>query len=264
LSACADNNLRIALLVRGQLDPAEEAQLRAHLSGCAACASELAAEEQLSRRLEELPRFVAPDDLKASVQDTMRARRGRGPLLRMASRRLLVAGAIAAMLIVGTALVLRFRSAGDPLTLAARQAVAEHQRIDLQRDLLPGETSGAPLRLRELAQRYGLPTATAFQGDADLQLVSARPGSVLGKVSAILVYMDKQARLVTLEILPGNDVQIPPDRTRKVQQFRPVLTRVEQCGVVLWKQEGSLYVLTAPLDDHDLAGVFVKVRTHRS
>jgi len=264
LSACADNNLRIALLVHGKLDPAEEAQLRAHLTGCAGCAGELGAEEQLSRRLDELPRLAAPDDLRARVRDILRARRGSSSLLRMASRRLLAAGAIAAMLIVGTAVVLRLRSPRDPLTLAARQAVAEHQRIDAQRGLLSGETAGAPLRLRELAQRYGLPTATAFPGDADLQLVSVRTGSVLGKVSATLVYMDKQARLVTLDILPGKDVQIPPDRTRKVQQFRPVLTRVEPCGVVLWKQEGSLYVLAAPLDDQDLAGVFVKVRTHRT
>jgi anti-sigma factor RsiW len=264
LSACADNNLRIALLAGGRLDPAEEGQLRAHLTACAGCAGELAAEEDLSRRLDGLPRPAAPDDLRAKVQKILRARRAPRPLLRMVSRRLLAAGAVAAVLIVATALVLRFRSAGDPLTLAARQAVAEHQRIDAHRDLLAAETAGAPLRLRELAQQYGLPTATAFPGDADLQLVSARPGSVLGKVSATLVYMDKQARLVTLDILPGKDVQIPPDRTRKVQQFRPVLTRVEPCGVVLWKQEGSLYVLTAKLDDQDLAGVFVKVRTHRT
>jgi anti-sigma factor RsiW len=264
LSACAEKIVRIALLVHGRLDPAEGAQLRAHLAGCDGCAGELAAEEQLSRRLDEMPRPVAPDDLRARVRDTLRGRHGPRPLLRMASRRLLAAGAIAAMLVVGTAVVLRVRSGRDPLTLAARQAVAEHRRIDSQRDLLSGETAGAPLRLRELGQRYNLPTATAFPGDADLQLVSVRPGSVLGRVSAILVYMDKQARLVTLEILPGNDVQIPPDRTRQVQKFRPVLTRVDQRGVVLWKQEGSLYVLTAPLDDQDLAGVFVKVRTHRS
>jgi anti-sigma factor RsiW len=264
LSACADNNRAISLLARGELDPAEETQLRSHIQGCATCAGELAAEQQLSRRLEEMPRLVAPDDLKARVQDMMRERRGRGSVLWMGRRRLLAAGAIAAMLLIGAAVALRFRSAGDPLTVAARQAVAEHQRIDGQRELLPAETAGAPARLRELAQQYGLPTATAFQGDADLRLVSVRPGSVLGKVSATLIYMDKQARLVTLDILPGNEVQIPPDRTRQVQKFRPVLTRVEPCGVALWKQEGSLYVLTAPVDDQELAGVFVKVRTHRS
>ncbi len=217
MSACADNSFRIALLVRGELDSAEEALLRAHLDGCATCASELAAEEELSGKLEKLPRSMAPDDLKAQVQDMMRSPLARGRVLRMAPRR-----------------------------------------------LVPSETAGAPALLRELAQRYGLPATTAFPGDAELRLVSVRPGTALGKVSAILVYLDKEARLVTLEILPGNEVQIPPNRTRKVQQFRPVLARVEQCGVVLWKMGGALYVLTAPLDDEELARLFVKVRTHPS
>ena len=264
MSACADNERSIALLARGELDAADEARLRGHIQGCATCAGELAAEQQLSRKLEDLPRPAAPADLKASIGNIVQAHRGRAPVLRLTRRKALAAAAIAAMLIVGAAVALRFRSPRDPLTLAARQTVAEHQRIDRQRERLPAETAGAPVRLRELAQQYGLPTATAFQGDADLRLVSVRPGSVLGKVSATLVYLDKQARLVTLDILPGNDVQIPPDRTRQVQKFRPVMARVEPCGVVLWKQEGSLYVLTAPLDDQELAGVFVKVRTHRS
>jgi len=264
LSACADNSFRIALLVRGELDSSEEALLRAHLAGCATCASELAAEEQLSRKLEKLPRLMAPADLKAQVQDRMRERVGRARVLRMTPRRLFVAGMIALALVIGAAVTLRSRSAGDPLALAARQAVAERRGLDLQRDLFPSETAGAPALLRELAQRYGLPATTAFPGDAELRLVSVRPGTALGKVSAILVYLDKEARLVTLEILPGNEVQIPPNRTRKVQQFRPVLARVEQCGVVLWKMGGALYVLTAPLDDQELARLFVKVRTHPS
>lgn len=264
MSACADNSFRIALLVRGELDSAEEALLRAHLAGCATCASELAAEEELSRKLEKLPRLMAPADLKAQVQDRMGVPLARGRVLRMAPRRLVVAGMIVLALVIGAAVTLRSRFAADPLALAAHQAVAERRSLDLQRDLFPGETAGAPALLRELAQRYGLPATTAFPGDAELRLVSVRPGTALGKVSAILIYLDKEARLVTLEILPGNEVQIPPKRTRQVQQFRPVLARVEQCGVVLWKQGGALHVLTAPLDDQELARLFVKVRTHRS
>jgi putative zinc finger protein len=265
LSACADNRFLIALLVRGDLDSAEEARLRAHLAGCPTCASELAAEERLSRRLAELPRFAAPGDLKAQVQDTMRVRRGRGRVLRIPPRRLLVAGgAVAALLIIGAVLTLRRQSAPDPLALAARQAAAEHQMIELQRDLLPNETAGAGARLRELAERYSLPATTAFPGDPELQLISVRPGSALGRVSAVLIYLDRQGRLVTLEILPGKDVQIPPDRTRRVQQFRPVLARVEQRGIVLWKQGGALYLLTAPVEDEELERLYVKVRTRTS
>src|SRR2546425_3005677 len=144
LSACADNSFRIALLVRGELDSAEEVLLRAHLAGCATGASELAAEEQLSRKLEKLPKLMAPADLKAQVQDRMRERLGRARVLRMAPRRLFVAGMIALALVIGAAVTLRSRFAGDPLALAARQAVAERRGLDLQRDLFPSETAGAP------------------------------------------------------------------------------------------------------------------------
>jgi hypothetical protein len=188
------------------------------------------------------------------------------PALRIAPRRWAVAGiaALALLVAAGVTVLVRSRAVRDPLTLAAHQAVAERDSLDRQRDLFPTETAGAPALLRELSQRYRLPATTAFPGDDELRLVSVRPGTALGKVSAILVYLDKAARLVTLEILPGNDVQIPAGRTRPIQQFRPAVARVEQCGVVLWKQGGALYVLTAPLDDQELARLFVKVRTRTS
>ena len=91
-----------------------------------------------------------------------------------------------------------------------------------------------------------------------------RQGSALGKTSALLVYADRQNRLVTLEILPGADVTIPKERTRTVQQFHPMLTRASDLGVALWKQGASLYVLTAPLSEDELAQLYLKVRTHTS
>jgi hypothetical protein len=105
---------------------------------------------------------------------------------------------------------------------------------------------------------------TAFQGDEKVRLVSVRQGFALGKVSAVLVYLDSKARLVTLEILPGGDLKIPPDRTRAVQKFHPMLARADQLGVALWRQGAALYLLTAELDEEGLARLYLKVRTHTS
>jgi anti-sigma factor (TIGR02949 family) len=262
LSGCGDNIFRIGLLVRGELDRDEEATLRAHLAACAACTADLAAEEQLSRDLQKLATLTAPADLRAQVQEKMRAQRGAGRQFRAAPW--VGAAAVIALAIVGATLAVRSRPTGDALTVAAQQAAAERDSLDRQRDLFPSETANAPVLLRELAQRYRLPTTTAFPGDEDLRLVSVRPATALGKVAAVLVYLDKENRLVTLEIAPGNDVQIPPKRTRPIQQFRPVVERVQQCGVVVWKQGGALYVLAAQVADEDLARLFVKVRTGTS
>lgn len=178
-------------------------------------------------------------------------------------RRLLLAAVTAVVLAIAGSVALRRPRPYDPLMLA-RHAAAAHRNIDRQRDVLPSETVGADARLRELAQRYGLPATTAFQGDAELPLVSARQGLALGKVSALLVYMDAKRRLVTLEIVPGGEVTIPRERARAVQQFRPMLTRADQLGVALWKQGATLYLLTAPFDEEELAQLFLKVRTHTS
>ncbi len=262
MTPCADSRL-IPLLARGVLDAADEARLRAHLASCPTCPGELAAEEQLTRRLrKELPLPAAPPELRAALEEMMRARHALPPGRRKA-RRLLLAAAAAVVLVIAGSLALRRPPANDPQVLA-RHAAAAHRTIDGQRDVLPSETAGASARLRELAQRYGLPTTTAFQGDAEVRLVSARQGLTLGKVSAVLVYLDAKGRLVTLEILPGGEVIIPRERTRTIQQFHPMLTRADQLGVVVWKQGATLYLLTAPFDEEELAQLYLKVRTHTS
>jgi hypothetical protein len=43
-----------------------------------------------------------------------------------------------------------------------------------------------------------------------------------------------------------------------------MLTRARQLGVALWKQGGTLYLLTAPLNEEELAQLYIKVRTHTS
>jgi anti-sigma factor RsiW len=262
LDPCADSRI-IPLLARGELEPAEEARVRAHLSSCQTCTRELAAEENLSKRLRgEISRPAAPADLRVAVEEDMRAlrtpRRGR------ITRRMLFATSAAALLIVAGFLAYRRLSPQDPLVVATKHAAATHQAMDLQRDLLQRETAEARTRLQELAQRYGLPATTAFQGDEEVRLVSVRQGLALGKVSAVLVYIDSKGRLVTLEILPGGDLKVPRERTRAVQQFRPMLTRADQLGVALWRQGQAFYLLTAPMDEEELAQLYLKVRTHTS
>lgn len=263
LGPCADSRF-IALLARGELEPSEEARVRAHLSSCQTCPAELAAEENLTKRLRgEISRPAAPAELKAAVEEMMRGR-GTVPRRARSTRRVLFAASAAALLILAGFLAYRRTSAEDPLVVATHHAAATHQAIDRQRDLLQRETAEARTRLLDLAQRYGLPATTAFQGDEEVRLVSVRQGVALGKVSAVLVYIDSKGRLVTLEILPGGDLKVPRERTRAVQQFHPMLTRADQLGVALWRQGPAFYLLTAPMDEEELARLYLKVRTHTS
>ena len=263
MNRCAETQF-VARLARGDLDPAEERRLRAHVAGCAECTAELDAEEKLTARLRsDIPRPSAPGDLRAAVEGIVRGRAAPPPRATRVRRRLLGVSAVAALIAIGVALALGMRSR-DPIAVATRHAAATYHALDSERTQLAAESAESDARLRDLTQRHGLPAATAFHGDEDVRLVSVRQGSVLGRTSALLVYVDRQGRLVTLEILPGNDVTIPRDRTRAVKQFRPMLARASNVGVALWKQGASLYLLTAPLGEDDLADLYLKVRTHTS
>jgi len=264
LNRCGETGL-VPRLLRGDLEPAEERRLREHVPGCQDCAAELRAEEQLTRRLRtEIPRPSAPAELKTAIEGIARARSVRGARPRRVRPSILAAAAAAALVAIGlTFAAVRMRSA-DPIALATRHAAATYHTLDSDRGQLAANTAESDARLRELTQRHGLPATTAFQGDDEVRLVSVRQGNALGKVSALLVYVDRQNRLVTLEILPGAGVTIPRERTRTVQQFHPMLTRTSDLGVALWKQGPSLYVLSAPLDENELAQLYLKVRTHTS
>jgi len=263
LNRCGETRL-VPRLVRGDLDPAEERRLREHVLGCQDCAAEVRAEEQLTRRLRsEIPRPSAPGELKTAIEGIVRAQLVPAARPRRVKRSILAAAAVAALIAIGFTFAIRMRSR-DPIALATRHAAATYHAVDSDRGQLAADTAQADARLRELTQRHGLPAATAFHGDDEVRLVSVRQGSALGKTSALLVYADRQNRLVTLEILPGADVTIPKERTRTVQQFHPMLTRASDLGVALWKQGASLYVLTAPLGEDELAQLYLKVRTHTS
>jgi anti-sigma factor RsiW len=263
LNRCAETRL-IPRLARGDLDAAEERRLRQHAAGCAECTAELAAEEGLTQRLRTgIARPQAPPELKAAIERMMSRRAASAIPSRKSRRRAFAAAAAAALVVVATMFALRNLSRQDPLARLAREAAATHESIGAQRDALQRETPDTT-RLRDLTQRHGLPAATAFQGDEEVRLVSVREGRVQGKVSAVLVYVDTRGRLVTLEMLPGGNVTIPPERTRAIQQFHPMLTRADRLGVALWKQGATLYLLTAPIDEEELAKLYLKVRTHTS
>lgn len=256
MSGCAECRL-IPFLARGLLGPAEEARLRAHLAGCAECPAELRAEEHLTETLRAgIQRPVAPADLRASIADRMRLR----PTPARRPKRAIFATAALLLLAIAASVSLRLWQDRDPLAVAARHAAAAHLSLDRQRERLQVEGSDAASRLSDLGKQTGLPAATAFHGDPELRLVAARQGRALGKVSALLAFLDSRGRLVTLELLPGDEITIPRERTRTVDKFHPMLTRADQVGVALWKQGKTFYVLTAPLDEDELARLYLKVR----
>src|SRR3954449_2802373 len=97
----------------GDLSPAESARLQAHLSGCAACAAELALARRVQAGLRALPQPDCPPELLARV---LAAGRGevvafpsRARTLRTVRGRIAAAAAVAALAVGGGSLFVHFQ-----------------------------------------------------------------------------------------------------------------------------------------------------------
>jgi anti-sigma factor RsiW len=263
---CPEVRFHLLLLRRGELDAAEAEPVRAHLARCPDCAAELEAELALDRRLsEEKPAASAPSELRTAVTDLI-ARAGRGRRWRHAlaatARRPLVAAALgvaATLLVVGPAafLVLRARQA-DPLAVPLAEAVAGYRRSALEQQV--GRPDDVEKALAELQQHLGVPTTTAFKGDAELTLVAVEPALVLGRPGALLTFRRRDGRLVALQIVRAPDVQIPRERGTPIGPFRPVLKRQDDLSAAVWKQGNAFYALSAPVSEAEMAQIYLRVR----
>jgi len=267
---CADIRFRLALLRRGELDETEAVAVRAHLAGCPDCPAELDAERLLDQRLSESQlMWSAPPELRRAVHEvivregSLRRRGWRRPLLRTLRRPAVAAalGAAAVLLVVAaTSVILTRTRQPDPLTIPLAEALAGHRRGVLETELRGSEKADVDRVVAEIQQRLGVPTTTAFRGDADLPLVAVEPTYALGHPGAILVFRSPEGRLVTLLIVRAPEVAIPRERGTPVGPFRPILRRQQDVSTALWKQGNAVYGLSAPVDEKEIARLYLKVR----
>jgi anti-sigma factor RsiW len=268
---CADLRFRLMLFRRGELDAVEAEVVRAHLATCPDCAAELEAERELDRRLgQAAAAWIAPPDWRDAARREVerargsRVRRWSRGLRRAAGRPLVAAalGAAAALLAVTSVdlLLARTRPQPDPLAVPLAEAASGHRRCVLEQQLGIAGPEDLGKILKELQQRLGVPTTTAFQGDADLALVHVDPTETLGRPGAILVFRSRDGDVVTLQIVRAPEFQVPRERGTPVGRFRPVITRQQDLSTALWKQGNALYALSAPVDEKAMAGIYLKVR----
>jgi anti-sigma factor RsiW len=227
----------------GRLAPDVEADLRAHVGACAACAHEDAAERALTDALERrLPLHPAPLALKRRLA-------ARWPAPPAAARRrrprwapwLAPAAAVAVLLVLAVPLYRARRDTG--LAAVTGEAVEDHLRV-LDPDRPLGVTSGGIHQVKPwFAGRLDFAPVVRFEGDAEFPLRGGAVDYVLGRRAAVLVYA-RRLHTVSLIVFRPEGVPLPPRGTagRTLRGFH----------VLLWRDGDLGYALVSDLDPAEL------------
>lgn len=235
---CQDARTRLLDAHAGRLGPELEAELRAHLERCPACAHEDVAEQTLTEVLERrLPQHSASLALKRRLAaqwptpPQVAAGRRRWP------RWLVPAVAAALVVLVALPFFQSRRETGlDPVL---NEAVNDHLRI-LQPDRALGIESGGLHQVKPwFAGRLDFAPVVTFEGDADFPLKGGAIEYFLDRRAAVFVY---GRRLHTVSLLIFRPEGVPlPRRTeeRRVRGFNVVIWRSGDLGYALVSDLGA-------------------------
>jgi anti-sigma factor RsiW len=206
---CATCESMIDAFLDGELMASEAAEVRAHLDGCAGCAARMSERVALSRRLQAMPRYPAPDVLRARVRGIIGAPDAPRAAVKAPNRGRLRQAAIAAAAIIvlaigGRVAVQRAGSGAVP-----EQVLASHLR-----SLLPGRLIDVQSTDRHNVKpwfngRIALSPDVPDLGSAGFTLLGGRIDYVGATPVAVVVYQRRQ-HVISVFSWPSTDRSAAP------------------------------------------------------
>jgi anti-sigma factor RsiW len=238
---CQDARTRLLDAHAGRLPAGLEADLRAHLERCPACAHEDVAEQTLTEILERrLPQHPASLALKRRLAAQWPRPPGVGARQRGWPRWLLPAAAFALLVLVALPFAPNRRETGFDRVL--NEAVNDHLRI-VQTDRALGVESGGIHQVKPwFAGRVDFAPVVSFEGDADFPLKGGAVEYFLDRRAAVFVY-GRRLHTVSLLVFRGDDVPLPRG---------PKEASARGFNVILWRAGDLGYALVSDLDVREL------------
>jgi anti-sigma factor RsiW len=223
----------------GRLNAARQAEVRAHLDGCAQCHGELEALRWVRDvAVKQLPSEEVPPALAARVAAALDA----APrTVGRPWRRLTGAGALLAAAAVALLLLL-----SPPRDLA--NAVARDYAAYSAGSLALGLRSSDGAAVESLFARGGIAFRTSVfdLGMMQYRLVGGRVHRLRGRPSALFVYRGPEGRVLMCQMYEGLLADLP--RTEDVREHNGVTFQVYRAGaltLVFWQEGGVVCVLAS-------------------
>jgi anti-sigma factor RsiW len=218
----------IDALIDGELTSEEAAEVRQHLTGCADCTRTLEERTALSRQVKGLPRFTAPDVLRARLRSTSVGdasmpvtppRRQRRPLA--------LPLAAAAVLLFAIGFTMTLRSRPEPVD---EQVVASHIR-----SLMPGHLTDVQSTNQHKVKpwfngRVNLSPSVPNLDSAGFPLLGGRLDYIEGKTVAVVVYGRRAHIINVFSWAEAGSDQAPSSETRN--GFHLIYSRTN--GIEQW------------------------------
>ena len=229
------------------------AALEAHLSDCAACRHEAAADRELSILLEHrLPRRSAP----ASLHRTLRARWG-GGRSGLAGRVVRRASAVSLGAALALVAVMAWRTRAPDQSMLA-EAVNDHLRVLYSQRPLEVESGGMHQVKPWFEGRLDFAPATAFSGDDEFPLQGGLVSYFVDRKAATFVFK-RRLHVITLFVFPPEGLHWPVLGTRPIGAARGSLETLRGFHVLLWRQGDMGYALVSDVNEADLFALGAKI-----
>lgn len=251
---CSEARIHLLDRRRGTLPIELRAPLESHLTGCAACRNEDAADQALSLALEErLPRRRAPRSLK----DELAARWGDPPRRKRLSAVLRTA-AVAALGGAMTLLVLAGWRAGRPDESMVSEAVSDHLRVLYSQRPLEVESSDRHQVKPWFSGRLDFAPVMAFNGDDEFALQGGGVGYFIDRKAATFVFK-RRLHVITLFVFPSRGLGWPAVGTQAIGEGRGSLATMRGFHVLLWRNGDLGYALVSDIDEAELLTLGAKI-----
>ena len=243
---------------RGNLSADTTAAVDAHLTDCATCRHEDAADAQLSVLLEErLSRPRAPASLKRALEERWLEPAPRKPIARSWGRigRTTAAMAAGAALLWAAMVGLRERTSDG--TLVA-EAVNDHLRV-LYSDRPIEVESGGIHRVKPWFEgRLDFAPVVEFGGDDDFPLEGGSVGYFIDRKAATFVFK-RRLHEITLFVFRAEGLPWPVAGLRPIGAAHGTVETRRGFHVALWRQGDLGYALVSDVNEADLLALGAKI-----